>query len=174
MAGEVRTILAYLADTLLPSIDGGVLNLPEGRTHTCTFDFTGTGRVVFGRPPSRGPELVDGGQPVVYLFPASPVSAEVTAAPPASLSEYALLLRVGLEGFVTPQNVAGEGDTARGKVLRAADLLNDLMAAIEADRDLGGHAFDATAQWQLVDGARVNAPRHGTVQGLLTITTVRV
>ncbi len=173
MAGEPRVIFAYIVDTLLPSIDGTTVTMPgDGDVRSYTFDLSGAGRIVFDRPPAAGPELVDGGEPVVYVFPASP-TLTLAADAPGTLYEYALTLRVGIAGYVTPQDVSGEGDTARGRVMRALDLMEDLQNAIQADRSLGGNVFDVVPLWGEVPGALVNAPAYGVIDGLLTITTAR-
>lgn len=172
MAGEMRATLEYLADTLLPSIDAGNVTMPDGEVRSYTFNLTGTGRVVFGRPPASGPELIDGGEPVVYLYPASP-SMTLTAAGPGTLSEYALSIRIGVLAFVTPRDAVNEGDTARGRVLRACDLYEDLQNAVQADRSLGGLVCDVEPTWQVFHGARINARPYGVVEGLLTIPTAR-
>ena len=106
------------------------------------------------------------------MFPASPTLA-LTAAAPGTLSEYAMSLRIGIEAYVTPQDVSGEGDTARGRTLRAADLYEDLQEAVQADRSLGGNAYDVIPTWQVFQGALIHADAYGVVAGLLTISTAR-
>jgi hypothetical protein len=174
MAGELRTCVTYLLDTLLPTIDGGTITQTDGDAYSCTFDLTGAGRIVFGTPPKGGPELVDGGQPVVYVWTGSP-TAEFTDDPisGATMFGFGLVLRLNIRGYVTPQDAANEGDTGRGRILRAMDLTNDLMAAIMADREMGGNALRVLARFDSFSGEEIHADNYGIAAAELTIHTAR-
>lgn len=174
MASELRTITAYILDTLLPTINGGTITQVDGSSYSCTFDLTGTGRIVFGTPPKGGPEISPGSEPVVYVWSGTPtVEYNDDPGSGATFFGYGMIIRLNVRGYVEPQDVANEGDTGRGRYLRACDLLDDLMAAFMADQGMGGNVFRLVPRWDAFSGEEINADGYGIAAGEITIYTAR-
>lgn len=134
MAARSRQILEAV-QTALGAVDG---------TGGYTYDLSGSNAVVLFDGPPRSP-------PFVNLSAARGVSAEHGL----SLGDYKRTMVVEVFGCVSGSDTPGD----RG--LDALDLADDITAALEADRSLGGLAVDLTVRLVGVAGMVERAPGLG-------------
>lgn len=137
MASNARSILSNI-QSALQAING------SGGYH---YDLSATGRVVV----MRG--LLPGMVPGVMIYPLSFGSEHGP-----QLGRYRRNLSVMVVGAV-----AGAADTPSDRAFAAFDLLDDITAALEADRTLGGTVLDVLVSNVVLTGDEADAPGLGGV-----------
>lgn len=135
MASTARTILERLK-TQVSGVNGSA---------PYTFDLSEAGRVVVGQG------LVPSRTPSVGIYPVS-----FTGEHGPELGRYTRRMTVGLMGIV-----AGTTASPSERALRAFDLLDDVVVALESDRTLGGNVLDLIVSKVDVTGAEVDVPGTG-------------
>ena len=155
----VRQIFEHITGTLLPLINAG---------SNYTHNLTGAGQIKAGMVPAPGPEIT----PSVYVWIERSASSH---AGPASLRGFRKTVRIGLAGFARPSDA--DGDTKEGRILAAADLLDDVEIAImlsnRLDTGSARLAQSITLDLTAIDGAEVNSPAHGVCYGVINIVSIR-
>lgn len=97
-----------------------------------TYDLSATDRVKIGRP-----SLTEGLSPCVWI-----ALGQLDSDHGPQLGRYTRTLSIDLEGRVPLDG----GNTTEERELEAVDLLDDICAALEADRTLGGRVLDLIVQ----------------------------
>lgn len=134
MAARSRQVLEAVK-TALAAVDG---------TGVYTYDLSGSNAVVLFDGPPRSPPFVN-----------ISTSRGVTSKHGLSLGDYERGMVVEILGCVSGSDTPGE----RG--LDALDLADDITAALEADRSLGGLVTDMTVRLTGVAGMVERAPGLG-------------
>lgn len=130
MASNVRAIIAAVK-TRLALVNG---------SGSYVHDLSGNDRVKVGRPTPA-----DGRYPCVWLAQ-GPLSSNHDA----DLTGYRREFVIDIEGRTTASS-----DSPEERGLIAADLLDDIVTALEGDRTLGGTVLDITVDGMAVDGDEV-------------------
>lgn len=143
MASNARAVLTQI-QTQIASVNGSA---------PYTFDLSDTGRVVVGQG------LVPNRVPSVGIYPVS-----FTAEHGPELGRFTRKMTVGLLGIV-----AGTTSTPSDRALRAFDLLDDVVVALESDRSLNGLVLDLIVSKVDVTGDESDLPTMGAFVAQLEV-----
>jgi len=137
MASTLKTILAQVQTQIKNSNGSGVY----------TYDLSPAGRVVRGvvtDPP------VD--SPAVGIF-----HQQTSTTPGARLGYWERTTTVGIHGWIASDGTEGDAEDA------AADLFNDILRTLEADRSLSSNVRDITADGVFFGGGSYSLDGWGIV-----------
>lgn len=143
MSSHARQVIEQIA-TQIATVNGSA---------PYSFDLSGTGKVVVGQG------LVPSRVPSVGVYPVS-----FTAEHGPELGRFTRKMTIGLLGIV-----AGTTSTPSDRALRAFDLLDDVVVALESDRSLNGLVLDLIVSKVDVTGDENDLPTMGAFVAQLEV-----
>jgi hypothetical protein len=126
-------------------------------TGTYTFDLSGSDQVLLGAT------MIPDRLPSAYIYALS-LSSQITPGRTV-LRNYDRTFQVQIEAWVNATS-----DAVGEQMLRALDMQDDILKAIESDRSLGGEVDDVILNAQTYDGEALQRPGLGCAVIVCTCT----